>query len=464
MKNEDTITAIATPAGSGAIALLRLSGNKAFAITEALFKKSNGNKLSIEQTESHTIHHGYIYEDEQAIDEVLVYLFKNPHSYTGEDIVEISCHGSTFVQQKLLNIFIKRGARLAEPGEFTLRAFLNGKLDLSQAEAVADVIASNSEKSHEIAIQQMRGAFSNELKSLREQLIHFASMIELELDFSEEDVEFANRKQLMLLLNQIEQKLNLLSESFHSGNALKNGILTVIAGKPNAGKSTLLNTLVQDNRAIVSDIAGTTRDTIEEEWVLDGIRFRFIDTAGIREATDVIESMGVERTLEKISSAPIILYLFDPSELSVKDLKLELDKIKENHKKSHPYIITIINKIDKYTEKEPLSEYSEIENLISISALKQTNIDELKNKLKAYTEKLNLEQSDTVVSNVRHYEALQNALDGINETKRGLDNNLSSDLLATNIRDALHYLGEITGEVTTDDLLDNIFSKFCIGK
>jgi len=448
----DTIVALATPGGSGAIAVIRLSGPDAILITQKIFK---GKDLS--QQASHTIHFGTIRDGEQIIDEVLVSLFIAPHSYTRENVVEISTHGSAYIIEKVIKLAIQHGARAAKPGEFTLRAFLNGQLDLSQAEAVADLIASHSQASHQMAMQQMRGGFSNQLQQLRNELIHFASMIELELDFAEEDVEFANRDDLKRLIYQINKVINNLIASFEQGNVLKNGVPVVIAGQPNVGKSTLLNTLLNEERAIVSDIAGTTRDTIEDEMILNGINFRFIDTAGIRDTQDVIEAKGVERTLDKMKLAKLIIYLFTPDQ-DRNSIKLQLQQVQDL---KIPFI-ALMNKSDLISDDQRtlLDEYA----FISISAQQKLGIEELKS---AILEKVNLAKLNTdgvIVSNIRHLEALQKTESALNRVLTNLDTPIASDFLASDIKQALHYLGEITGIVTTDDLLENIFTKFCIGK
>ncbi len=448
----DTIVALATPGGSGAIAIIRLSGPDAILITQKIFK---GKDLS--QQASHTIHFGTIRDGEQIIDEVLVSIFIAPHSYTRENVVEISTHGSAYIIEKVIKLAIQHGARAAKPGEFTLRAFLNGQLDLSQAEAVADLIASHSQASHQMAMQQMRGGFSNQLQQLRNELIHFASMIELELDFAEEDVEFANRDDLKRLIYQINQVIHNLIASFEQGNVLKNGVPVVIAGQPNVGKSTLLNTLLNEERAIVSDIAGTTRDTIEDEMILNGINFRFIDTAGIRDTQDVIEAKGVERTLDKMKLAKLIIYLFTPDQ-DRSSIQLQLQQLQDL---KIPFI-ALMNKSDLISDEQ--SSLFDKYAFISISAQQKLGIEELKS---AILEKVNLAKINTdgvMVSNIRHLEALQKTESALSRVLTNLDSSIASDFLASDIKQALHYLGEITGIVTTDDLLENIFTKFCIGK
>ena len=450
---QDTIVALATAAGNGAIAVLRLSGSDAVSIANKVFK---GKDLT--KQKSHTIHFGTIRDGDEVLDEVLVSLFIAPHSYTKEDVVEISTHNSNYIIGRIIQLLIHQGARAAKPGEFTLRAFLNGGMDLSQAEAVADLIASNSAASHQVAIQQMRGGFSNELKKLREQLIHFASLIELELDFSEEDVEFANREQLKTLVLEISKVLRRLITSFEQGNVLKNGVPVVIAGKPNVGKSTLLNTLLNEERAIVSDIAGTTRDTIEDEINIKGVTFRFIDTAGIRDTQDIIEAKGVERTREKMRQARLIIYLADPQQDDTDEIN---SKIAEVAQLGIPYVV-VVNKTD-LLQQEHKAALTSIEPLF-ISAKNNVGVEELKEEL---LRKVNLHQlntDDVLVTNIRHVEALQKTNESLEKVLYGIDNPVTSDFLAMDIRQALHHLGEITGSVSTDDLLENIFSKFCIGK
>ncbi len=452
--SQDTIVALATsPGANGAIAVIRLSGTQAIAITNTIFK---GKDLLVQP--SHTIHFGTVRDGDDIIDEVLVSLFKGPNSYTKEHVVEISTHNSSYIIERLINVLIKKGARAARAGEFTLRAFLNGGLDLSQAEAVADLIASNSAASHQVAMQQMRGGFSNQLKKLREDLVHFASLIELELDFAEEDVEFANRGQLQSLVVNIHQVIGRLISSFEQGNVLKNGVPVVIAGKPNVGKSTLLNALLNEERAIVSDIAGTTRDTIEDEINIEGITFRFIDTAGIRETQDVIEAKGVQRTREKMKQARLIIYLFDPTQDNVDDVQLQIAEVAELR---IPFV-TLINKADLLSE-EQRSTYAVL-SPVYISAKEQLGIDELKLELLRQVNLANIQTDDVLVTNIRHVEALQKTSEALDRVLFGIDNPVTSDFLALDIRQALHHLGEITGVVTTDDLLENIFSKFCIGK
>ena len=463
---DDTIVALATPPGIGAIGVIRLSGKDAIRIVSAIFV---GKALDAQA--SHTIHFGYIQNEEgRIIDEVLASLFIAPRSYTGEDVVEVSCHGSAYIHQELIQLFIRKGARLAKPGEFTMRAFLNGKLDLSQAEAVADLIASDSESAHAVAMQQMRGGFSNEIQQLRTKLIDFASLIELELDFSEEDVEFANRDELRKLVTQIQQVLKKLIDSFALGNAIKHGVTTVIAGRPNAGKSTLLNALLNEERAIVSAIAGTTRDTIEEVLNIKGIQFRLIDTAGIRKAQDQIEQIGVDRTIEKIAQSTLVIYVFDVTESRPEDLWQDIDRFLQGSRaltaKSKQLFVANKMDLNPYTTPEAYYKTGLIDanNLIAVSAKNQMNIDYLKEQLyHAVIEQPNL-IDQTVVSNARHYEALTKAQESLSDVLKAMDEGITSDFIAMDIRRALAYLGEITGEVSTDDLLGNIFGKFCIGK
>jgi tRNA modification GTPase len=454
INNEETIVALATPNGIGAIGVIRLSGPDAIIIANSVFK---GKDLT--QQASHTIHFGQIVDGDLVLDEVLVSLFIAPRSYTRENVVEISCHGSNYIIESIIKLLIKNGARSAKPGEFTLRAFLNGQLDLSQAEAVADLIASNSKASQQVAMQQLRGGFSTQLQALREQLVNFASLVELELDFSEEDVEFANRDQLKQLIHNITKIVGQLIQSFELGNVIKNGVNTVIAGRPNAGKSTLLNALLNEERAIVSHIPGTTRDTIEEVLNINGINFRLIDTAGIREATDTIEQIGVQRTMEKISQSALLIYVFDAANITIEELKNDI----ENLQKPGISMLIVANKADLLNEEQLLSS-PHIQSAIIISAKQKQHIDELKNKIYHAAVKHELTSDETLVTNVRHLEALQKTESALIRLLEGINTQVTSDFLAMDIKQALHYLGEITGTVTTDDLLDNIFSKFCIGK
>jgi tRNA modification GTPase len=465
---QETIVALATPSGAGAIAIIRLSGNDAITIAAEVFDSVSGKDITKQKT--HTIHLGHIMDGAKTYDQVLLSIFKGPNSYTGENVVEISCHGSVFIQQQIIQLLLRKGAKMAQAGEFTLRAFLNGKLDLSQAEAVADLIASDNEANHQIAMQQMRGGFSNEIAKLREELLNFASLIELELDFAEEDVAFADRTAFNELLARIEFVLKRLLDSFAVGNVIKNGIPIAIVGEPNVGKSTLLNALLNEERAIVSDIAGTTRDTIEDELVIDGIGFRFIDTAGIRETKDVVENIGIQKTFEKIEQAQVVLFLIDSLQLIIENenkFKIEIEKIK--NKFPQKPVVMIINKIDFLNEEQHklLSEKLSIINYplsISISAKQKVGIDELKNTLLSFVNTGALRNNETIVTNSRHYDSLLKALEEIQKVKWGLDAGISSDLMAIDIRSALYFFGEITGEVTNDELLGNIFANFCIGK
>ncbi len=447
---------MATPPGTGAIAIIRISGPEAIALVSEHFEPIKPKDLT--KQKSHTIHLGHIVHQEKVLDKVLISIFKGPNSYTGENVVEISCHGSPYIQQQLLQLFLRTGCRMATAGEFTLRAFLNGKMDLSQAEAVADLIASDSEASHEIAVQQMRGGFSNEIQKLREELLNFASLIELELDFSQEDVEFADRTQFNALLNRISEVLKKLIDSFAIGNVIKNGIPIAIVGKPNVGKSTLLNALLNEERAIVSNIPGTTRDTVEDQINLGGINFRFIDTAGIRETQDMVEKIGIEKTFDKIENAKLILFLFDGLDFDVE----ELEDLKNKYPNKE--VLPICNKVDLLAQAEQDQIQRSVSDLLFLSAKDRTGVPELEQKLSSLVVSGALSGDATIVSNSRHYDALLKALEEIQKVKEGMDMGLSSDLMAIDIRQALYHLGEITGSVTTDDLLGNIFSNFCIGK
>jgi len=463
MISHDTIVALATPSGAGAIAVIRISGKEAITLAASVFQSVSGKDLTKQRT--HTLHLGHIVDGEKVLDQVLVSLFKGTNSYTGENTVEISCHGSTFIQQQIIQLLLRKGARMANAGEFTLRSFLNGKMDLSQAEAVADLIASDNEASHQIAMQQMRGGFSNEIAKLREELLNFASLIELELDFAEEDVEFADRTQFYELLNRIEFVLKRLIDSFAVGNVIKNGIPVAIVGEPNVGKSTLLNALLNEERAIVSDIAGTTRDTIEDELVINGIGFRFIDTAGIRDTADYVESIGIKKTFEKMEQAQVVVYLVDGSSITgatLKAVQVEIEKIK-NQFPLKPLLV-IGNKADKVSESEKAVIEAEIPGILLISAKENLGVESLKEQLLSFVNTGALRNNETIVTNTRHYDSLLKALEEIQKVQWGLQSNLSSDLMAIDIRQALFYFGEITGQVTNDELLGNIFANFCIGK
>ncbi|MCS2942739.1 tRNA uridine-5-carboxymethylaminomethyl(34) synthesis GTPase MnmE [Bacteroides fragilis] len=464
--NQDTICAIATAQG-GAIGSIRVSGPEAITITSRIFTPAKSGKLLSEQ-KPYTLTFGRIYNGEEMIDEVLVSLFRAPHSYTGEDSTEITCHGSSYILQQVMQLLIKNGCRMAQPGEYTQRAFLNGKMDLSQAEAVADLIASSSAATHRLALSQMRGGFSKELTTLREKLLNFTSMIELELDFSEEDVEFADRSALRRLADEIEEVIARLANSFSVGNVIKNGVPVAIIGETNAGKSTLLNVLLNEDKAIVSDIHGTTRDVIEDTVNIGGITFRFIDTAGIRETSDTIESLGIERTFQKLDQAEIVLWMIDSAD-AISQLTLLSDKILPRCE--HKQLILVFNKVEliNETQKNELasqfSEHigSEIESIF-ISAKQRLHTDELQQRLVAAAHLPTVTQNDVIVTNIRHYEALTRALDAIHRVQEGLDVNISGDFLSQDIRECIFHLSDIAGEVTNDMVLQNIFAHFCVGK
>ena len=460
MISEGTIMALSTASGAGAIAIIRLSGTKAIELTDGLFKARSGKQLKDQK--SHSIHLGDIMSNDSIVDEVLVSVFKNPNSYTGEDVIEISCHGSPYIQQQIMKILIEKGAQTAKPGEFTLRAFLNGKMDLSQAEAVADLISSENEASHQLAMQQMRGGFSSEIKNLRQELLNFASLIELELDFAEEDVAFADRKELENLLLRIQTVLKNLLDSFALGNVIKKGVPIAIVGPPNVGKSTLLNCLLNEDKAIISSIAGTTRDSIEDEITLDGVCFRFIDTAGIRETEDTIEKIGIQKTKDKIALAAFILHLVDPTDY-IKD-KDVLSKDLKAFNKQYPNkkLLVVFNKED---QKHTISVPKHIAGYptVSISAKMNSNLPQLIDLLTKHF-KLNPTQDQSIITNSRHYGSLYAAQKEVTAIQTGLSNGLSGDLLAIDLRQALYHLGGITGEVTNDELLGNIFANFCVGK
>lgn len=455
---EDTICALATPPGIGAIAVIRLSGVNAVEIANNCFF---GKDLS--KVDSHTLHFGTLRDGEKIIDEVLLSVFKDGKSFTGENAVEISTHGSPYIQQQVIQLLVKNGAKLAGPGEFTLRAFLNGKIDLSQAEAVADVIASNSESSHQLAMQQMRGGFSNEIQKLRNELIHFASLIELELDFSEEDVEFADRQDLKELVVKLQTALHRLISSFNYGNVIKTGVPVAIVGEPNVGKSTLLNALLNEERAIVSSIAGTTRDTIEDEIVIKGINFRFIDTAGIRTTSDEIETIGIKKSFEKIGEAAVVLLLVD-AEIAQSALQEMHQSITAKIAHSNKRLVVVANKVDKTNIDQIRAKFNGIEHVVFLSAKEKTNLELLKEQLFDFVNAGALANNDVVVTNARHYEALTKANEALLKVLEGLDTNITGDFLAMDIRQSLHHLGLITGVISSEDLLDNIFSRFCIGK
>jgi len=464
MIHKDTIIALATPSGVGAIAVIRLSGENALEIVNANFRSVKKNKV-LKNAKTHTIHLGHLLKNGVVLDEVLVAVFKNPRSYTGENVVEISCHGSRFIQQEIIQLFLEKGCRMADNGEFTMRAFLNGKMDLSQAEAVADVIASNSAASHQMAIQQMRGGISNELKVLRTQLLDFAALIELELDFSGEDVEFADRSKFKELVAKISFVLKRLIDSFAYGNAMKNGIPVAIIGEPNVGKSTLLNTLFNEEKAIVSEIAGTTRDAIEDELIIEGVAFRFIDTAGIRNTDDVVENIGIKKTYEKAANAQLIVFLLDANTFAhASDVFLEeIETIKARFPNKR--LLVIANKTDTLSCHDRALLASEIEEVILLSAKEKTGITELKSALTALVNTGALSNNETIVTNSRHFEALHNALTAITAVQQGIDLEISTDLFSIDIRECLRHLGNITGEYDLDkDILGHIFSNFCIGK
>ena len=478
MYKNDTIVALATPAGSGAIAVIRLSGPEAHHIAGRIFKSANAKTNSqpsetvYNNLKANTVTLGHIYDGDRMIDEVLLSKFVAPRSYTGEHVVEISCHGSIYIQQEVINVCLKHGARTAEAGEFTLQAFLNAKMDLSQAEAVSDLISSESATAHQIAIQQMRGGFSNELQVLRKKLLNFASLIELELDFSEEDVAFANRDELRTMLQESQVKLRKLIDSFALGNVIKTGIPIAIVGEPNVGKSTLLNALLNEEKAIVSDIAGTTRDAIEDEINIDGIRFRLIDTAGIRETTDTIEGMGIQRSYSKAEQSKLVLYLLDATQLNTPPriihclMRIQIMREKFPDKP----LVVILNKLDQITGLEHAEITKQLQQkqpktpLISLSAKSGSGVEELKTALVQSFKSGALSQDSTIVSNARHYDALQRAYSSLLEVQQGIENDISSEFLAIDIRATAEALGSITGEITNDELLGNIFSQFCIGK
>lgn len=464
MIKNDTIIALATPAGVGAISVIRLSGENSIDIVDAFFRSVKKGK-SIKNQKTHTIHLGHIIQNDIVLDEVLVSVFKNPNSYTGENVIEISCHGSSFIQQEIIQLFLQNGCRMADNGEFTMRAFLNGKMDLSQAEAVADVIASNSAASHQMAIQQMRGGITNELKELRVQLLDFAALIELELDFSGEDVEFADRTKFKELVAKITFVLKRLIDSFSFGNAMKYGIPVAIIGEPNVGKSTLLNTLLNEEKAIVSDIAGTTRDAIEDEIIINGVAFRFIDTAGIRETEDIIESIGIKKSYEKADNAQLIIFLIDANKFihSSTEFLREIEIIKERFPNKR--LLVIANKVDTLSCHDTSILESEIDNLILLSAKNKTGIEALKTELTSLVNIGALSNNETIVTNSRHFEALNNALTAISSVQQGIVLEIGTDLFSIDIRECLRHLGNITGEYDVDkDILGHIFGNFCIGK
>jgi tRNA modification GTPase len=459
---KDTICAPATGQAQGAIAVIRVSGPQTFGLMDKIFEAYNGPK-TLGDTAGYSIHLGKIVKRQAIIDEVLVSVFKRPKSYTGEDAVEISCHGSHYIQQLIIDLLLENGCRYAEAGEFTLRSFLNGKLDLSQAEAVADLIAANSVASHQLALKQMRGGYSNKIKELRKEMVDFASLIELELDFSEEDVEFADRAKFYELLGRIRSEVEQLIESFKLGNVMKHGIPVAIVGKPNAGKSTLLNRILKEEKAIVSEIPGTTRDAIEDTIVIDGFAFRFIDTAGLRDASDKIENIGIEKTYEKINQSQVILYVCDLTLSTPDELQDQMKDFKEHIEDEQKQFIIIGNKTDELNElPSHFNDYVDLETIF-ISAKRNENIHLISQSLVKAVKDLKISEQ-TIVTNARHIDVLYQVADSIQQVEDGLDSGIPTDLIAIDIREALHYLGEITGEVTTDELLGNIFGKFCIGK
>ena len=462
MIQDDTIIALATPSGVGAIGVIRISGKKAISVADKIFSSVVNRSLYNQKT--HSVLLGHINDGDRIIDEVLLSLFKGPKSYTGEDVIEISCHGSHYIQSEIIQLFIRNGCRSANPGEFTFRAFLNGKMDLIQAESVADLIASDSESSHKIALQQMRGGFSSKIKGLREELINFASLIELELDFSDEDVDFADLKKFQLLLDRISSVLKYLIESFAAGSVIKQGVPISIVGEPNVGKSTLLNFLLNDEKAIVSDIAGTTLDAIEDELIIDGVKFRFIDTAGIRQTDDEVESIGIKKTFKKIADSQVVLFMIDSSKSFDDNLSSQVSYVHEiSEKNPKIQIIIVYNKVDLIDNFDFNKAFKNFE-YVKLSAKTGNGIDILKKKIICLVQTGKIKNNDTIITNARHYEALIKANDCINNVKDGLKNEISSDLLAIDIRQAIYHFGQITGEISSDDLLGNIFSKFCIGK
>lgn len=461
MIKNDNILALATPSGVGAISMIRVSGPSSISIVDKIFV--GVEKIKLTNQKANTVQLGYIIDDNRTVDKVLITVFKNPKSYTGENLVEISCHGSVFIQESIIQLLLKDNCRVADPGEFTLRSFLNGKMDLSQAESVADLISSNSEASHRLAMNQMRGGFKNDIDDLRTELVNFASLIELELDFSQEDVEFANMKELNKLLDKISFSLKKLIDSFKTGNVIKNGIPIAIVGEPNTGKSTLLNTLLNEDRAIVSSIAGTTRDTIEDQININGVNCRFIDTAGIRTTDDEIETIGIERTFKKMNESEIIIFLIDYSTLNHEKLTYYVGYLNEiNNKFPNTKVITILNKNDIKSEIS-INDLN-VFNPILISAKNKSNIEGLKEEINSYINNLTSQIDNSTISNSRHYDLLNKTYEEIHKVKISISKNISSDLLAIDIKQAIYFLGELTGEISNDEVLGNIFSKFCIGK
>jgi tRNA modification GTPase len=470
IRSEETICAPATAVG-GAIAVIRISGPQSLDLCEKIFYPSDKN-IKLTDQKGYTVVFGDIRSGDKVLDEVLLTIFRSPHSYTGEDSAEISCHASPYIVRKILELLINNGALAAKPGEFTQRAFFNGKMDLSQAEAVADIIASKTTSSHKIALNQMRGGFSAEISMLRHELLNFASLIELELDFGEEDVEFADRKDLKSIIIRVKDMADKLADSFMLGNVLKNGIPVAIVGKPNSGKSTLLNALLMEERALVSEIPGTTRDVIEDTIVIDSLEYRFIDTAGLRETSDIIEAMGIKKTHEKIDQASVIL-LIDEITDTVESINKRIESIRELIKESEKRLIVLINKIDTLSDNDRVEAEVKVKSkihledkdlLLFISAKEKSGLDELRSKLSDIIAKDKFSSDDVIITNTRHYEALLLVSESLARVIKGLDDQIPDDLIAIDIRQAIHYLGEITGEITTDEILGNIFRNFCIGK
>ena len=461
MVKNDNILALASPPGIGAISLIRISGPDSISIVDNIF--DGIEKIKLADLEENKVQLGYIMDNKRTIDKVLVTVFRNPKSYTGEDLVEISCHGSIFIQESIIQLLLNFDCRVAKPGEFTMRSFLNGKMDLSQAESVADLISSNSEASHKLAMNQMRGGFKSDINDLRTKLVNFASLIELELDFSQEDVEFANMKELNKLLNEISSSLKKLIDSFKTGNVIKNGIPIAIVGEPNTGKSTLLNSLLNEDRAIVSSIAGTTRDTIEDQINLNGVNCRFIDTAGIRSTDDEIESIGIERTFKKMAESEVIVFMIDYSVLDENKINYYVDYLnKIEDKFPNTKLITVLNKNDVKSNIS-VSDLDKF-NPIKISAKNKQNIESLTNEIRIYINNLTRQIDNSTITNSRHYDLLNKTHDEIHKVKISISKNISSDLLAIDIKQAIYFLGELTGEISNNEVLGNIFSKFCIGK
>lgn len=453
----EAICSISTPQGIGAVAIVRMSGDKVFNIADRFFS------FDFINLKARMAKYAEFADDENVIDQVVVTKYEGPHSYTGEDMVEISCHGSVYIQQKILQLLIENGCRMAHPGEYSMRAFMNGKMDLPQAEAVGDLIDSHTEASHRLAVNQLKGQFSNKIKELRAQFMVFASLLELELDFSEEDVQFANRDRLQLLLEDLKNEVDTLIASFKMGNAVKNGVPVAIAGKPNVGKSTLLNTLLNDERAIVSDIPGTTRDTIEDTLNLNGTLFRFIDTAGIRNSDDAIENCGIERSYKAIKQADIVLYLIDKQNFNIGQIEDEIHQLQENVSLKDKHLLILMNKIDKITDNQHLDDIKTSYDYLMISAKNGQNIDLLKERLSSFVSQCNM-ADQVLLTNVRHYDVFLRIRDAIERIEQGFANQIPTDLVAIDVRDALHCLGLVTGEIATDDILNLVFSKFCIGK